>query len=548
MFARVKQSGKHKYLQLVRNRRDGDRVNQQVVCTIGRLDQLEATNQLDKIVQSLAQFSRNLLLLATGSDNDEAGEIRKIGPSMIFDRLWEESGIKGIMAKLLKDRKFGFDVERAIFVTVLHRLFAPGSDRAAEQWMNGHKIDGVDEIPLHQFYRAMGWLGEELPKEQQTGALPFAGRCTKDIIEEELYRSRQNLFTQMEMVFFDTTSLYFEGEGGESLGEYGYSKDHRPDLKQMVVGAVMNGEGDPICCEMWPGNISDVKTLVPVANRLRDRFGITKMCVVADRGMISRETIDALDKNEIGYILGVRMRVQKEVSSNEFLKDEGYKEIYPARMKTKDPSPLKVKEITVNDQRYILCINEEQRRKDAHDREAIMEALKGQLKMGSKALVGNKGFRRYLKAAKGGFQIDMEKANQEQKYDGKWMLRTNTEMSTNDVALTYKRLWMVEQVFRDAKSTLDTRPIYHKCDETIRGHVFCSFLALVLRNRLYRLLEENGERFEWAEIQNDLKSLVEMKIRQQGKTFLVRSECRGGCGKIFQSVGVAIPPTVRDGK
>ena len=162
----------------------------------------------------------------------------------------------------------------------------------------------VTTLQLHHLYRAMAWLGEALADEQQAGRTPFAPRCTKDLVEEGLFRQRQDLFTGLDLVFFDTTAIYFEGEGGESLGQHGHTKDHRPDLKQMVVGTVLDSEGRPVCCELWPGNTTDVKTLVPIVDRLEQRFGIRRVCIVADRGMISKETMAELEKPERGWQFG----------------------------------------------------------------------------------------------------------------------------------------------------------------------------------------------------------------------------------------------------
>jgi len=174
-------------------------------------------------------------------------------------------------------------VERAAFVAALHRLFVPGSDRDCASWMTDYDIPGAEGLELHHFYRAMAWLGEEL-EEKPAGAL--APRCVKDLIEEKLFERRRDLFTHLSAVFMDTTSLSFYGEGGETLGEHGYSKDYRPDLKQMILGLIVDGDGRPICTEMWPGNTADVTTLLPVVDRLRQRFSIGRVCVVADRGMI----------------------------------------------------------------------------------------------------------------------------------------------------------------------------------------------------------------------------------------------------------------------
>ena len=190
------------------------------------------------------------------------------------------------------------------------------------------------------------------------------------------------------------------------------------------------------------------------------------------------------------------------------------------------------------------CLNEEEARKDAYDREAIVASLRKQLKRGDKSLVGNRGFRKYLKGGGSRFALDEKKIKQESRYDGKWVLRTNTDLSTAEVALKYKQLWMVELMFRSTKSLLETRPIWHKCDATIRGHVFCSFLALVLRTELQDRLEASGEYLEWAAMLRDLEALQQVEVEHQEKRFLLRSELEGSCSSVFRSVGVAIPPAI----
>jgi hypothetical protein len=549
MFFRTKTSGPRSYLQVVENRWEGGRTRQRVIATLGRLDHLQQGGQLDALLASGARLSRSVLLLSAHAQGQVPTiTTRRIGPALVFERLWQQTGCRQVIERLLDGRRFGFDVERAIFLTVLHRLFAPGSDRAADRWKVDYQIEGCDGLQLHHLYRAMAWLGEELPEDQQAGKTPFAPRCIKDRIEEELFAHRRDLFSGLQLVFFDTTSIYFEGEGGQDIGRRGYSKDHRPDLYQMVVGAVLDGQGRPICCELWPGNTADVTTLVPVVDRLRRRFGIGTVCIVADRGMISRETIEALEADERGwqYILGARMRSQNEVKEEVLSRAGRYRVVHPKRDRSDDPSPLKVKDVRVEGRRYVVCLNEDEARKDAADREAIVTSLREQLRRGDKALVGNKGYRRYIGGAgPDHFQVDEAKVAEDARYDGKWVLRTNTDPDAAEVALQYKRLGMVEQWFRSCKSLLQTRPIFHRCDETIRGHVFCSFLALVLRQELQARLEERGHDPEWADVLADLERLQVVEVEQDGKRFLLRSEAQGTCGKVFQAAGVALPPAVQ---
>jgi len=543
LFARIKKSGKYQYLQIVENRKEKGKVKQRVIATIGRMDRMQAKGRVETLIRSLSRFSERAMLILTGQ-SDVSAEAVKIGPPIIFERLWKETGIGKAIKGLLQDRRFEFDVERAIFLTVLHRLMVSGSDRFCERWRRDYLIEGTEDLDLHHLYRAMTFLGEEL--KDQKDATPFAPRCNKDLIEEMVFYDQRDMFSELELVFFDTTSIYFEGRGGETVGQKGFSKDHRPDLNQMVVGAIIDDKGRPICCEMWPGNTTDVKTLIPVIDRVRKRFGIHRFCMVADRGMISAETIKELEERNIAYILGTRMRLVKEIKLDVLSRGGRYKKVYPEGVTSKDPAPLKVKQVLHNKKRYIVCLNSRQARKDARDREAIIASLKEQLKKGPKSLIGNKGYRKYLKLDKDSARIDMDKVEYDSRFDGKWVLTTNMNLAADKVALKYKELWQVERVFRDIKSILETRPVYHQRNENIRGHVFCSFLALVLRKELEKRLNQAGHVFEWSDIKQDLKALQQVTIKEDGKCFAIRSECKGHCGKIFQAVKVALPPTIRE--
>jgi transposase len=304
----------------------------------------------------------------------------------------------------------------------------------------------------------------------------------------------------------------------------------------------------PICCELWPGNTTDVKTLLPVIDRLKQRFHIASICIVADRGMISADTLAQLQtqSRDTRYILGARLRAVKEIYEQVLSRPGRYHQVYGPKQTSKDPSPLKVKEVWVDKCRYIVCHNEDQAKKDASDREAILAGLRDRLRQGAVALVGNKGYRKFLRTrAGGGFEIDEAKVAWEARFDGKWVLRTDTELSPTDCALRYKDLWMVEQSFRNCKSVLETRPIYHKCDETIRGHVFCSFLALMLLKELLVRIERRGWTVEWERLRDDLEALEEITIRAAGRSFVVRSVTEGAAGKAIQAAGVALGSAIR---
>ena len=422
MFARVKKSGKYQYLQIVENRKEKGKVKQRVISTIGRLDQLQAKDRIETLIRSLSRFSEKTMLILSGK-SDVSADAVKIGPSIIFERLWQQTGIKKAIQRLVVNRRFEFDVERAIFLTVLHRLMVSGSDRFCERWRTDYNINGTEQLDLHHLYRAMTFWGEVV--DDQKAATPFAPRCNKDLIEESIFFDQRDMFSGLDLVFFDTTSIYFEGQGG-TIGKRGFSKDHRPDLNQMVVGAIIDDKGKPICCEMWPGNTTDVKTLIPITDRIRKRFGINSFCIVADRGMVSADTIEELEDHHIPYILGTRMRRVNETKFDVLSRSGRYSEVYPEGLTSKDPAPLRVKQVIHNDKRYIVCMDIRQARKDAADRETIIASLKEQLKRGPKSLVGNKGYRKYLMLDKDSARIDMDKVKYDSRFDDKWVLTTNT--------------------------------------------------------------------------------------------------------------------------
>jgi hypothetical protein len=176
----------------------------------------------------------------------------RIGPDLVFGHLWRETGCQAVLRQQLARRGFGFNVERAIYLTVLHRLMVSGSDRHASTWQETIEIPAVEGLMLNHAYKAMAWLGEQIGSDSSGQAR----HCT-DAIEEALYQHRKSLFSTLSVAFFDTTSLYFEGQGGATLGQRGHSKDFRPQLAQVVLGIVMDEHDRPIACFLWPGNTAD---------------------------------------------------------------------------------------------------------------------------------------------------------------------------------------------------------------------------------------------------------------------------------------------------
>jgi len=549
MFFRLKKSGERAYVQIVENKRIDGAVRQSVIATLGRADELEASGALASLLASGAKLTDQVMLI-TALDQDEGGAVsasaKRLGGPLLFGKIWERLGVPEVLSDLLADRAFEFSVERAVFVSTLHRLFVSGSDRDGASWMQDYDIAGVAGLDLHHFYRAMAWLGEEMEEKADDALAPC---CVKDAIEERLFEKRRDLFCDLSAVFMDTTSLSFYGEGGETLGERGYSKDYRPDLNQMILALIVDGKGRPICTEMWPGNTADVTTLLPVVDRLRRRFSIGRVCVVADRGMISAATIEGLEARGLDYILGARERSDAVVKKIVLESDAAaFTPLFIER--ETGETQLFVKEVKIDGKRYVVCRNEAEAEKDRQDREKIVGALDAQLKKGDKALVGNSAYRRYLRRTPGSkdkhtFEIDAGKLAEEARFDGVFVLRTNAKVTPLQAVLRYRDLLQVEELFRRTKAIMRTRPIFHSSDAAIRGHVFCSFLALAMQKHLEDLMREAKIAPEWKGLLQDLDRLQQIRLQHRGADWLVRTDATPSVTALFRAAHVALPPRAR---
>ena len=528
MFVRVKKSGaksnSHEYLQIVESFRDGKSVRQRVIGTLGRLDQLKASGQIDGLVKSLARFSETLRVISASKDPKiTTCKAKGWGPALVFERLWQKQHIPEILARLSAERKFQFDIERAVFALALQRLCQPGSDLQGSQWLKRVECPGFDGLELQHLYRTTGFLHE-----------------IRYPLEQKLFLQDRDLFSQqLDLVFLDTTSTYVYRQEETTYRKRGYSKDRRPDLVQFVLCVAVDDKGWPVAWEIFPGNTADTKAFRKIVEKLRERFHIGRVIVVGDRGMISKETRKQLTEHPTApfdYILGCRMRRQKEVTEEVLSRAGRYQEV---------DKKLKVKEVVVEDRRYIVCLNPEEAKRDEIVRQAILDKLQETLdKKGAKAVVNNRGYARFLKVTKKAVQIDEAAVEKDRRLDGKFVLITSTDMPTAEVAQTYKGLWRVERTFREEKSTLEVRPIFHHRDDTSIGHIVASFLALRLEVDLQRRLDSKEIETSWPDLMNDLKQLQAVRMDLDGKQYIIRTDFEGVAYQAFKASGVRPPPRV----
>jgi hypothetical protein len=524
MFVRVKRvqtNGRdYQYLQVVETRRDRGRVVQHVVANFGRLEAVVDSGDLDRVITGLVAHSPTLRLVQSYRAGTLQAEWNKVwGPVLVFERLWEELELPALLHDLVRRRRLGFDFERLVFALVLQRLLAPGSDRAGAKWIPTVHARGFEGLRLAHYYRALRVLWRH-----------------KARIEQALYQKGLDLFNQpLDLVFFDTTSLYFEGRGPEGLAKLGKSKDHRPDHPQVILGVLMRRDGLPIACEVWPGNTADVTRLTSIAKLLRTRFAIERVVVVCDRGMVSKKHLATLTAQGFPYIVGMKMRGLLEVRAEVLARAGRYHVVR---------ENLQVKEVQVEDRRYVVCVNPDEAVKDRQDREKILAALEQKLAAGGiKRLIPNRGYRRFLRVRAGQFEIDARRVREEARDDGKYVLRTTTDLPAEEVALAYKNLLWIERLFRELKSLLETRPIYHHwVKDNVKGHIFGCFLALYLVVVLRKKIEALGKPVEWNDLIRDLSQLRAIGLRLDGQRYLLRTHFTGLAHVAFQALGLRPPP------
>ena len=521
MFFRSKQSGGRPYLQLVENERVGGRVRQKLVASLGRVDELEAAGQLARLTESLARLTEELEAVRLASDLD-ARSARTVGGLLVIERLWRELKLDSLLRRVAKGRQIEFDLERAVFAMVANRVLEPRSKRGLMSWLERVAWPAEERPELHHLYRSLDVLAE-----------------AKDDLEVRLHQRVRDLFhQQLDLVLYDTTSTYFQSPDTDGLRRRGYSKDKRPDLPQAVLGLLLSGDGLPIGHELFPGNSYDGNTVPEVLKALKERFQLRWLIFVGDRGMVSEQNLDVLDEAGYDWIIGVRLRNRPALADG-ILSDPGAFEVLA--------NNLEVKEVWVDERRYIVCRNPDQVHRDAARRQAVLERLQARLtQSGVKGVVTRPGFRRFLRVSAQEATIDADRVQRDARYDGVWVLETSTDLPAPEVAQAYKSLWRVERAFRTLKSPLQLRPVRHWTESRTRGHVVVCFLAFLLRSALERRLFEDGSvNATFREVLDALQQVQQVRVDVKGIPLQLVTEPPPLAQDVFQALGMRTPPRLQ---
>lgn len=533
------------YVQLAHNVRDAQsgQPKANVLHTFGRSDELDV-GAIKRLTRSLCRFLSPEDALQVQANVDGQAVPLTISKSLSFGgayllrNLWETLGLHTVLKDCLKERSFTSPVEWAAFAMVANRALAPDSKRGVEEWVREDVALGNPEpIEIQHLYRAMDVLLEY-----------------REIIHEKVFWSVADLLNlEVDLIFFDTTSTYFEtdtidDELEDSLRRYGHSKYHRPDLPRIVIGLAVTKEGIPVKCWILPGNTQDMTTVERVKNDLMG-WKLSRCVWVMDRGMNSEENRVILQKTGGHYIIGEKLRDNQEVHKKVLAKRGRFLKIR---------ENLEIKEVVIGNgerrRRFILVHNPEEAKKDRATRERILKKIDKYLaELGDQtgkahkksvcALLAHRTMGRFLRQLKSGaIKIDKGKIREEEHLDGKYILSTSDDTLTpEDVALGYKQLLEVERAFRTLKTTLDLRPVYHRKDERIQAHVFLCFLALLLVR-----IAERKTNMTWDRIKAQMERLHLIDFFSKDGHVLQTTEPTSEQVNILKMLKIQSPKRIQD--
>lgn len=509
------------YLEVVVSQRQEGKVRQERVCSLGRVEELRDGGAIDRMIAKLARVAKQRWVRAEALKLDTPWT-REYGPVLLVRRLWQDLGVEGLMDDLYQHSPVEVPVGEALLAMVTNRLVEPRSKRGTHAWLSQVYAPQWEGLELHHLYQALDFLDEHM-----------------STVEEGLFGRVRDLFSlDVSLVLFDTTSSYFDGRGPAGLAALGYSRDKRPDRVQVIIGVLMTKEGIPVAHYVFPGNTADIHAFQKALGDVKGRFPLGgRVVVVADRGVVAEPLLQALEREGQEYIVSIPLYRWRAAS--QVLQRAGrYHQV---------AENLWVKEVWLDGVRYVVCYNPQREPEDARRRAEIVAELEKKLGQGGlPGLARRRGYGRYLKIEEGGrATINWKRVEREARYDGKYLLRTTTALSPAEVAQAYKDLWRVEHAFRDLKSNLELRPMYHWTPARVRGHIGVCFLALVVESALQRLLRDRGCQESVAQVMEAVSQVRAVKVELEGQLLLSRTDLPPLAQKAFAAIGLRPPPKVQ---
>lgn len=564
MFVKATRSKGYDYLKIVESYRENGKSKHRTVVNLGRADIL-AESGLENIIKGLQKYLK--------LKDDKQNNIRDISTIeeqarvnygyVAFRILWNKYSLSELLSNLICERKIEFDFVQTVFLMVINQLLRPSSKYYLQRNQDSY-LDKNSTILLHHFYRTLDILADN-----------------KLSIENALFSKNSDLFNmQVDIVFYDVTTFHFESQRQDDLRDFGFSKAHKYNEVQVVLGMLIDCEGKPIGYELYPGNIFDSKTLLKILKKLKEQFNLNKVIIVADKGINSKLNLKHIKDNGFDYIVSARIKnmkksVQKEILSEKNYHRIGKNDLYYWRDDFEEKDNLftykeldytnVIKYIDENQsedhkgnkwikeelpEKLICTFSSKRARKDAKDRErAIEKALKVISKNNKSAVSGKRGYKRFVTDDREAIedesyhlQLDEKKILEEAKFDGFYAIQcSDLSLDPLKVIDNYHYLFKVEESFRILKSTMETRPIFLWTRKHIEGHFVGCFIAFLLERELELCLRRRKVDFSTERIKEALNKMEFSEIEIEGQKYFMKSKHNSLASKIFAILKIKQP-------
>ena len=531
MFLKLTKSKNFTYLQLVQSYRDNGKVRHKVITNLGRLDILEKEKKnVVKIIKKLLKLLQAEELVIS---KDNIKEVENLNWGyVIYEKLWKKFELDEEMERLTINRKIKFNFKLSVFLMVIDRLLYQHSKKGVSDNQKRYwQFD--EEISLSHLYRSLDILSE-----------------MKEEIEERLYFKGRDLFNQsLDIVYYDVTTFSFESVRRDSLRDFGYSKDGKHKEVQVVLGLLIDKEGRPVGYELYSGNTFEGKTLVDSLKKLKERFSIKRVIIVADRGLNNRLNLHTIKEAGYDYIVSMRLKSLPAKLQEEILEEDGYEDVKGEEVKIKELPHETVRKIKnkngeVVEQRYkdrLICSWSRSRaEKDKADRERLLEKAEKIINKSS-SLTRKVGAKKYIKTdgKEKIVGIDEERILEDSKYDGYYVIQTSDfNLRGEEVYESYHGLWKIEESFRVLKSTMRTRPIFHWTEKRIRGHFVVCFLSFLLERELEVKLKGKGINASPEKIKESINSLELSKLQIDDEYYYLKRKADPLANKILNALRI----------
>ena len=538
MFLKIRTIKGKQYIALTQSYRKNGKTHHQHICTLGSVDALRQSGQLQALTKKFNQLSK-----VYDMGIHDIGEIQATFcyGDVIYRKIWEQYQYHLQLQTWSKKTKYQFNVEQTAYWMVIDRLLSPQSRLAL--WKKQNRYLNISTIPLHHFYRTLDFLADH-----------------QEAIQQHSFARYAHLFNrQIDVVFYDVTTFHFESVKADELRQFGFSKSQHFNEVQVVMGLLIDQEGHPIGFNLFPGNTSEPSTFLAALDTLKQRYSIHRVIIVADKGLHTQINLHRLREAGYEYIVSARIKSMSKDIQKKILDKTRYKKVYD-----KDNNEVfcyqrisnvehRFKDEQGKEQSYtddlIVTWSEKRSEHDKRERERMLAKAKENYEKGV-SINGKRGWKRYLKTEDSTSAkvtgIDESRVKEDEQWDGYngISVYTTKKMDEEEIISHVHRLWMIEESFRVYKTTLEAEPVFVWTPKRIIGHFVVCFMALVLERTLERRLRDNKIDASPSEIREALNAMEVAKLKIGEKEYYLKKKHSKLSSAILKIFRINAPKTL----